>query len=48
VDKDIFCIGLVTDKTFVYCVSVSFKILTFNGEFSFGKRQNSQGTESGL
>jgi len=32
----------------VYCVTVAFKIITFNGDFSFGKNQKSQRAKSGL
>ena len=33
----------------MYCVTVAFtNLLPFNGDFSFGKSQNSQGAKSGL
>jgi hypothetical protein len=33
----------------MYCVTVAFtNLLTFNGDFSFGKSQKSQGAKSGL
>jgi len=33
----------------VYCVTVTFtNLLTFEGDFSFGKNQKSQGAKSGL
>jgi len=34
---------------FLYCVTIGFtNLLPFNGDFSFGKSQQSQGAKSGL